>query len=1088
MADFYPCGVCQKNVISDAIECSLCELWIHRKCTLLTKNQMKAKSKDGIYWYCPNCTATFPFMNVDEEEFDFLHFNEDIGRNVFELYDKCSRFNFKSFTYTDFNTCDIENSIDPEKNFYNDNNNKCYYYTDSQFKKNVTRKNGISIIHFNCRSLKSNFDKLCDYLNSFDKSFDVIALSETWLDINNYSEYDIPGYEAFHTVRNAKRGGGVAIYVRHNFKAVVIKEMSTCTEEIFECITVQVKINCSKSVFVSCIYRAPGSNIDIFIDHLSNVFSNRVINKSFYLCGDFNIDLLNYNSHKPTANYIDFIYSLGLFPLITRPSRIAENSATLIDNILTNELNVKLNSGLLINDLSDHLPVFTVCDYVRVVRRSTKYYKYVRQVNDKAISTFNEELSQQDWNHIIGIKDVNVAYDNFIHIFTNLYNKHCPVKKLCFNDGKVVTKPWITKGLAKACKKKNRLYKDFLCNRTQLACQKYKAYKNKLTTVLRYAEKNYYTSKLESQKNNIKGTWQTLKALLKKNVQKSSFPESFMCNEKIIKKKIDIANGFNEFFINVGPNLAKKIVPPKENTSIFDYLGDRNKFSMYLFNIEESEIIKTVNDCCNKTSTDCNDINMLIVKKTIKNIVIPFTYICNLSFEFGIFPDNMKTAKVIPLFKSGENNIFTNYRPVSLLPQFSKILEKLFNKRLDSFIDKYFLLTESQYGFRYSRSTALAILELMEEITDASDRRKNTIGIFIDLKKAFDTIDHSLLLQKLELYGIRGQANNWIKSYLEHRQQFVKFDDTNSEYLEVLCGVPQGSILGPKLFIMYINDICNVSKLFKFILFADDTNLFCSSDNLQQLCTDVSLELCKLDKWFAVNKLSLNVSKTNYMLFGKNKNKNCIIKIKDKEIERVYVTKFLGVQIDDNFNWKNHIKVVTGKLAKSMSIIYRAKSKLNSSSLYTLYCSLFLPYLTYCSEIWGNTYKSNIQPIVKYQKKVIRLICNASYLEHTNPMFLNCKLLKFVDIVKLKTAIVMYKAKNCLLPKNVQNLFTSSSDCHYITRQKCNFKHKFVRTKSKSMCISVYGIKLWNSLSSEIQNSKNIKTFKFLLKKPNRPM
>ena len=195
----------------------------------------------------------------------------------------------------------------------------------------------------------------------------------------------------------------------------------------------------------------------------------------------------------------------------------------------------------------------------------------------------------------------------------------------------------------------------------------------------------------------------------------------------------------------------------------------------------------------------------------------------------------MKTAKVIPLFKSGDKKSFNNYRPVSLLSQFSKILEKLFDNRLQSFIDKHSILSDSQYGFRSSCSTSSALIELIEEISTSLDNKKIAIGVFIDLRKAFDTIDHKLLLSKLDHYGVRGQSNNWIKSYLEHREQFVQIGDYKSDLLTILCGVPQGSVLGPKLFILYINDLCNVSKLLKFILFADDTNIFRHGDNLDIL-------------------------------------------------------------------------------------------------------------------------------------------------------------------------------------------------------------------------------------------------------------
>ena len=529
----------------------------------------------------------------------------------------------------------------------------------------------------------------------------------------------------------------------------------------------------------------------------------------------------------------------------------------------------------------------------------------------------------------------------------------------------------VTKGLRNACRKKNCLYKKFLQNRTDAAEMKYKAYKNKLTSILRNCEKNYYINLLEQEKNNVKGTWKILNTIIRKGKRSSNYPDSFTHNGATVKNKKDIANGFNDFFVKVGPNLAKCIKKPEGSSDIADYLGSYNRNTMFLNGVEEREITEIVKNCKNKKSTGNDNIDMSIIKHVISHIVKPLTHICNISFRNGAFPDQMKVAKVIPIFKGNDKQIFTNYRPISLLPQFSKILEKLFNVRLDNFIERHSILSNSQYGFRPNMSTSLALLELTEEITSALDKKKSTIGVFIDLKKAFDTIDHTLLLEKLRHYGVRGVANDWLSSYLENRLQYVSFGDTDSTLRNVICGVPQGSILGPKLFILYINDICNVSPVLKFILFADDTNIFCSGSDIVQLSIIVSNELVKLSEWFAVNKLSLNLSKTNFMLFTNcRREQNVNIRINNCEIDMVYKTKFLGVVIDSNLNWKDHVAMVKSKLSKSIAIIHKAKHLLDRRSGMILYFSLFLPYLSYCCEVWGNTYSSNIKNVYILQKKL----------------------------------------------------------------------------------------------------------------------
>ena len=438
----------------------------------------------------------------------------------------------------------------------------------------------------------------------------------------------------------------------------------------------------------------------------------------------------------------------------------------------------------------------------------------------------------------------------------------------------------------------------------------------------------------------------------------------------------------------------------------------------------------------------------------------------------------MKTAKVIPLYKSGEKNVFTNYRPISLL-QFSKILEKLYNNRLDKFLNKCNILSPSQYGFRSSMSTTEALLDLVEEITTSLEKKqKYTVGVFIDLKKAFDTVDHDILYKKLHFYGLRGVAQEWIQSYLENRKQFVSFNNCHSEMLNVSCGVPQGSILGPKLFILYINDICKVSQVFKYILFADDTNLLCCDKDLNKLIRMINGGLEQLQTWFSVNRLSLNISKTNYVIFGNRRiTADICVRINKEKINRVNSTTFLGVVIDCKLNWKSHILSVRSKLSKCCAIMYRASSLINKHGMHILYYSLFMPYIMYCAEVWGDTYATNTRCLVLLQKRVTRLICGAKRLDHTNLLFHNVHILKLPDLVKLKTAIIMFKAYRYILPMNVQKLF-KIHESQYSSRHKCKFKQIYVRTNLKSMCISVTGVKLWNSLDNSLISCINVHHFK----------
>lgn len=327
-------------------------------------------------------------------------------------------------------------------------------------------------------------------------------------------------------------------------------------------------------------------------------------------------------------------------------------------------------------------------------------------------------------------------------------------------------------------------------------------------------------------------------------------------------------------------------------------------------------------------------------------------------------------------------------------------------------------------------------------------------------------------------YGIRGVALSWIQSYLTERQQYVKIGEFSSGYLGIGCGVPQGSVLGPKLFILYINDIFKVSKLLKLILFADDTNIFYSNDYYNDLIHNINNELKKLKTWMDTNKLSLNLSKTKVMFFGSyNVNVDSVIKIDGVDLDAVSEIKFLGLTIDSKLNWKSHIRHIQGKLSKSISIINKAKYYLDYHALLLLYCSLVLPYLTYCVEVWGNNYKSSLHPLIILQKRAVRIVHKVGYCDHTNTLFFQSKLLKLSDLVDYYTAQLLFKANKNALPVNLQKLFMQREG-EYNLRGCGNFKVKAVRTTRKTLCVSICGVKLWNQLGSELKQCPNIHLFK----------
>ena len=401
--------------------------------------------------------------------------------------------------------------------------------------------------------------------------------------------------------------------------------------------------------------------------------------------------------------------------------------------------------------------------------------------------------------------------------------------------------PWLTEGLKNAIKHKTNCIK-FSWNTKQVLI---KQIVHTITTILRKQEKEYYKLLYETNRNNLKKMWGVIRNVIN-NCKPSKLNESFSYNNSIITDQKIVSNKFNEYFVNVGKTLAAPI--PMSGPSFHSYLSEANKESIFLTPTDQQEIHSIILNI--KDSAPGHD---RLSTKVINPVIPPLTYITNLSFTEGVFPHELKIAQVLPLYTNNDPMLFNNYRPISILPFFSKLFERLMYNRLIDFIEKHQLLYQYQFGFRKNHSTFMALVVLLEKITAALDNSEFAVCIFIDFRKAFDTVEHSILLDKLYHYGIRGHALKWFSSYLTKRYQFVNYNNTSSDVKQITCGVPQGSILGPLLFLSYISDIASVSRVLLPVLFADYTTLLCRSKNLHELSTVINNELGNIIKWLNAN-------------------------------------------------------------------------------------------------------------------------------------------------------------------------------------------------------------------------------------------
>lgn len=575
----------------------------------------------------------------------------------------------------------------------------------------------------------------------------------------------------------------------------------------------------------------------------------------------------------------------------------------------------------------------------------------------------------------------------------------------------------------------------------------------------------------------------------KSKIVSNTLPRKVTVNDKDICDNTEIAEKFNNFFVNVGPNLASKISPPSRSfESYFENLNNSIETTI----LSEEELIKSFKSLKRNKAAGIDDISSNVVLQIADELKTPLLHIFNSSINTGNVPEKLKIAKVTPIFKSGQSSVLSNYRPISVLPVFSKLLERIIYNRIYGYFKDNSLLYEKQFGFQNNNSTEHAILSLVDNISDSFDKGNFTLGVFIDLSKAFDTVNHKILLKKLEKYGIKGIVLKWFESYLSGRQQCVNINQTKrSSYLNITCGVPQGSILGPLLFLIYVNDLPIASPALSTIMFADDTNLFYSSSNIENLFHKVNRELIKISDWFKANKLSLNAKKTKYTLFHSCQQKKFLpnnlpfLSIENNEIIQENVTKFLGVLIDENLSWKTHINSVNSKISKNIGLLYKARPFVKTDCMKQLYFSFVHGYLTYANIAWASTHKTKLKPLYRRQKHAARVIFNKDRFTHAQPLLQEMKALNIFQLNIFQNILFMFKYRLTLLPSFFSNDFFQINENIYGTRAHGKYSLPLRKTKRTQFSICYRGPYLFNEIvykQNSLQTIENINLLKGKLK------
>ena len=925
-----------------------------------------------------------------------------------------------------------------------------------------------SVLLFNVRNCRRNFNEFECIFNEYFRYFTCIALTETWLTQDFENLFCIHGFRSFNVYRSSY-GGGIRIYCKYDLEVTLISEYSFVSD-MYEMLTLEVSCNSIKFVF-STVYHPPSP------DHgMNNMFIESYCDKLKLLqsqgypmlaCGDFNLNLLNPLNYGFINVFIDKMLEIGLYPVVNIPTKYNHNNEitkySILDQVWTTVPSKISNVCVFPYEITDHFPVLTTFNF----------YASETKPNARKKRIFNRENNGIFTRLLLTVTtllvngDMNATFCSYFSQLWDIYERAFPLAPVRNKD--VDGCSWMTPGIKACIKKKASLYRMYV--RGTILKADYNYYKNRLTTLVRRTKRLYYFNLFQRLGKDSNKIWYHINVLL--GNQGRVIIDGLKVDTSIVRGN-EMVNYANSFFINIANNLTA-------NLQDMNYMPPSNRpnpNSFVFIHTNRAEVSKVIMSLKNR-GNGLYDLSVLVLKNNVQIFSKHVAQLYNYSIDTLTFPGLLKMARVVLGHKSGSKEEIDNYRPISNLPVLSKIFEKLTLNRLSSFVKKFSLLSECQFGFREGKDITQAAIKLTTTIVKGYHDKLYVSCFFLDLRKAFDTVDHPILLRKMYHMGLRDHINQYLNSYLSDREQYVQVGEFKSNNMTITKGVPQGSILGPLLFCLYINDIVDFVDD-EVILFADDAVSIITADSSQRMYDKIRKLFSDLSSYLLSNKLVPNLGKSKLMFFNSRPKPNLeALSFGGEIIEWVNEFKYLGLVINNRMSYSSHIDRICTKVSQYIGVFFNLNKILPKHVLMLLYHSFILPHLTLHIVLWGTAPEVYINKLRIKQNKLSKAILNVEVAngvpqQRSMDMYNDLRILTVNNLFRFQLFRFLNLLLNGSLPSFYNLLLRPLLTNHNYGTRTRRFRHPLVVCEVERRAVAHQLVLMYEDIDPNFYNSVNI--------------